>query len=245
MCGIFGCAGAIPIRKRRSLISALAVFNQSRGKDSTGIAILYADGEHGLIKRAVPASDFIQLDEFDLCMNRESSDFLTIIGHCRLPTMGKVTDTNAHPFRMGNVVGTHNGIVSNINYVREFCESKGSGKYDVDSKYLVWLLSHQGNVQPADGALTLAWFNRNRPDTDNILNLARHNRPLSYAVTKSGTGIVYSSESGHLETAAAIAGVKLQPIKEIQNFSAVSVHVDSSGQISVFKIRNFFDGNSK
>ena len=37
-----------------------------------------------------------------------------MLGHTRFATEGAIVKSNAHPFRVGDVVGTHNGCVYNV-----------------------------------------------------------------------------------------------------------------------------------
>jgi glucosamine--fructose-6-phosphate aminotransferase (isomerizing) len=105
MCGLFGCAGYIPKSKRHALVASLAVLNTSRGNHSTGIGILTADGRHEILKSAVSAHNFIVKKAFVEALKIPS---LTTIGHCRWATHGEVKQANAHPFRFGSIVATHN-----------------------------------------------------------------------------------------------------------------------------------------
>lgn len=224
MCGLFGCAGYIPKSKRHALVASLAVLNTSRGNHSTGIGILTADGRHEILKSAVSAHDFIIKKPFVEALKIPS---LATIGHCRWATHGEIKQANAHPFRFGSIVGTHNGVVNNVNKLRHW-----SGKnFEVDSQYLVWGLSNYGHFGPAEGSLTMAYFDVKDPAY--ILRLFRHNRPLSYGITADGKGVVYSSELQHLVTACAIAGVEVSTFVEIKNFTQASFLAGHKGKIVV------------
>ena len=212
MCGLFGCAGYIPKSKKHSLIASLAILNVSRGVHSTGVGILTTENTHEIIKSAVQAKDFIQRQAFAEALKIPS---LSTIGHCRHATHGDIKNSNAHPFRFGSIVATHNGVVNNVNRMRHW-----TGKeFEVDSQYLVWALANHGHLGPAEGSLTLAYFDTKDPSY--ILALCRHNRPLAYAITKDGRGVVYSSELNHLVTGCSIAGIEIQAYYEQRNFTEV------------------------
>ena len=212
MCGLFGCAGYIPKSKKHALISSLAIQNVSRGNHSTGVGILTCDGRHEIVKNAMVAHNFIQRKAFVEALKIPA---LATIGHCRHATQGDVKNANAHPFRFGSIVATHNGMVHNVNKMRCWTQKE----FEVDSQYLVWALANHGHLGPAEGSLTLAYFDVRDPSY--ILALSRHNRPLAYAITKDGRGVVYSSELNHLVTCCAVAGIEIQSYHEQKNFTEV------------------------
>jgi glucosamine--fructose-6-phosphate aminotransferase (isomerizing) len=224
MCGLYGIAGYLPKSKRHAVVSALAVLNSSRGTDSTGLGILTADGRHEIVKQALASPEFILKKHFIEAMKIPA---ITVLGHCRWATHGSVQSSNAHPFRCASVVGTHNGMVSNVNHLRAW-----SGReFEVDSQYLVWALAHYGHLGPAEGSLTMAYFNLKDPNS--ILTLFRHNRPLAYAITADGRGVIYSSEMNHLVTACAIAGLEIEKYCEMKNFSQAVFNTGTKGKILV------------
>jgi glutamine phosphoribosylpyrophosphate amidotransferase len=215
MCGLFGCAGHVQKSKKHALISSLAIMNVSRGNHSTGIGVMTDDGRHEIVKNAMVAHNFIQRKAFIEAVKIPST---AIVGHCRHATQGDVRNANAHPFRFGSIVGTHNGMVHNVNKMRAWCQRE----FEVDSQYLIWALSNRGHLGPAEGSLTLAYFDVKDPTY--ILALSRHNRPLAYGITKDGRGVVYSSELNHLITACAVAGVEMNSYYEQKNFTEVVFH---------------------
>lgn len=222
MCGLFGCAGYLPKSRKHALVAALAVLNTARGSHSTGIGILTADGRHEIVKNAMLAHNFILRKAFVDAMKIPS---LATIGHCRWATTGEVKNANAHPFRFGSIVATHNGIVNNINRMRHWSEKE----FEVDSQYLVWGLANYGHLGPAEGSLTLAYFDVKDPSY--ILRLFRHNRPLAFGITADGKGVVYSSELQHLVTACAIAGVEMSSYVDCKNYTQTSFVQGPKGKI--------------
>ncbi len=102
-CGLIGFSGYKD--KVYDLMKIKYLFYQNsmeRGKDSTG----YYTPITGIIKKAESAEKFLEDDKF------KTLDSL-LIGHVRYTTSGLTKDENAHPFLEGNVIGVHNGTLTN------------------------------------------------------------------------------------------------------------------------------------
>ena len=91
--------------------------------------------------------------QFQEFIDRACCKLWFIAGHTCAATHGAITNRNAHPFRYGRYIGTHNGAVS----------TPKDSKYRVDSEYLIDQLNrHDGDYQTAfqniAGWWGLAWF---------------------------------------------------------------------------------------
>src|SRR5690606_6243238 len=103
-----------------------------------------------------------------------------ILGHCRAATLGEVSDNNAHPFDMGNIIGAHNGTVHSI---------RGKSATGTDSEALFKILSEEGLQETVNaakhGAYALTWIDTNK----HTLNIIRNSqRPL---YTMLARGVLY------------------------------------------------------
>ena len=123
------------------------------------------------------------------------------MGHTRLATTGDVCKRNAHPFRRGNILGTHNGWVTNWN------DFNGGRDLEVDSEAIFkQLKKHDNDYKKAfkklAGVFALAWTQL--LDNDYQLFLATDGNPLHicyvadlktyfWASTKEALTIVLSS----------------------------------------------------
>ncbi len=119
MCGIFGYSiqkNNVSFKEFEKNTKFLYKISELRGQDSSGISIL-CDQEILTHKEVIKPSLMIKRQGFNEALANgftNSSNRLSIIGHCRLVTNGSFLDNNNnHPIDTSNFVGVHNGIVLN------------------------------------------------------------------------------------------------------------------------------------
>ena len=213
MCGIFGSITKrdFPLskkqaEKRSSIITGLALAMQSRGTNSTGIAGINRQF-YSIYKDAIPAHKFIETKGFREVLD---ANYNIIIGHTRLATTGEVNKKNSHPFKYGNIIGVHNGHVSNyihINY-----------NLEVDSEAIFYLLDkYKGDYKKAFlelyGDFAIAWFDVDKPDK---LHLVVDNNPLYLLYIDEIKTYFYCSENYPLQ---AITGSHFELGKKQKTWS--------------------------
>ena len=129
MCGLVGYISKEKINNIDLLY--LLQENDSRGGHSTG----FYNGSDFF--KCIGASDNLFPE-----IRKNSSDL--IIGHTRYATHGKHTLENQHPFQYGNIIGAHNGVISNY---EEVGDKYGIDKTVVDSQMIFKVLNHTQDVQ--------------------------------------------------------------------------------------------------
>lgn len=111
-----------------------------RGRDATGLAATMQNGKIVVSKNPTPSPIFIDDAAFKLLMDRNP---LSVIGHVRAATKGSpMINGNNHPIMAGNIVGVHNGVIQNDEYLTKHYNLKRNAI--VDSEVIFRLLDKLG-----------------------------------------------------------------------------------------------------
>lgn len=116
MCGIVGVinkqSSAYSRKECVTLINSLLHHSQSRGKDSSGIAVVN-NGKITVVKAAVSADRLVATKEFADAVKGKTDSFAAI-GHARMETNGSFANKeNNQPIIKDGIVAIHNGIIVN------------------------------------------------------------------------------------------------------------------------------------
>jgi glutamine---fructose-6-phosphate transaminase (isomerizing) len=130
MCGIFGIilkpgttyqAGPV-----KGSLKKIALFSESRGKDSSGIAFRIGTTQSiEVIKGDIPVSDLIKNDlyhqQLDAAFHSyEKGNGFSVFGHARLVTNGsQLHEVNNQPVIKDGILVIHNGIIVNVDELWE------------------------------------------------------------------------------------------------------------------------------
>jgi glucosamine 6-phosphate synthetase-like amidotransferase/phosphosugar isomerase protein len=208
MCGIYGIAKSPTPYTRKDLklvkkvLRDIAVDSETRGSHSSGIAKV---GEHTRIyKSLLPSSKFVDTWEYSTAVNSLKGSSNILLGHTRFATEGAIVKSNAHPFKVGDVVGAHNGCVYNIKEM----SVKLDKTCPVDSQLIFKSINDSKNIEDAvknfDADFALSFVKK---DT-NVLYLTReNNRPLFVAYIPSLKTLFYASEENFIEDALVSNGI--------------------------------------
>ena len=197
MCGLFGWQLSTEARKDLSLeamVATLMLRNELRGKDSWGI-IAY-DGRETTIQRGV--GTIVKANAIKHVMANQ------VLGHTRKATIGAVTERNAHPFDMGRIIGSHNGMISN----HESLKTKYNRTFEVDSQHLLAHINDSLPLAEISGYGVVTYVAKEKPQ-EVMLGVGMQG---DLAVAGIGSpektiGIVWSSTWTAVEDALDISGI--------------------------------------
>ncbi|MGY5874064.1 MAG: hypothetical protein RTV72_17580, partial [Candidatus Thorarchaeota archaeon] len=223
----------------RTIADRLFLLSESRGKESSGTAILDEHAIH-LLKIPYPASWMIRSDKYQSLVARIiESDYYpkVMIGHSRLVTNGSEADNrNNQPVQKSGVVGIHNGIIVNVDDIwNQFSEL--DREYEVDTEILLGLLGSKFRetgsiVESAEYAYSLiegtaaiaALF-----EGADYLLLATNNGSL-YTYSNNPPGLhIFASERFILEQLARSSGLR----KILSNCGIIPIKPGSARLINI------------
>jgi len=156
MCGIVGAMALGKLAERQEklrqesmifLTTELLQLTQARGTDATGTSILFNDGNFMGLKMGISSPEFISrfggsktdFEGFLKIWRENEHPVKTYLGHCRKTSVGSaINNANNHPIKVGNIVGVHNGTLTNHDVIFEKLKCKRDG--DVDSEAIIRML---------------------------------------------------------------------------------------------------------
>ena len=211
MCGIVGALAFGKLNKReeqtrqrimRYMTTELLLLTETRGKDATGAAVLFDDGNFFGLKRGEKASEFMsqlgtkekQYGGLMKVWKEHPVPARVYLGHARALSQGsKTNNANNHPIKIGNIVGIHNGTIKNDDIIIKNLGCKRDGQ--VDSESIFRLFEHytdsgkepftldmvQDVVDRLDGSFSVTLFNSDNPYQVPIF---RDGRPAEFIFIK-------------------------------------------------------------
>jgi hypothetical protein len=178
---------------------------------------------YSIQKQPKTASQFIRT----LSVNKNAR---TCILHTRFGTQGSELDNrNNHPIPVGNIIGVHNGCISNDWSLFRYAIGDDKRIAKVDSEAIFSLINYgvdetlpnadpdpeefTGLLEMIGGSAAIAWMDRG--DRTNKLHLARlASSPLVIGETKNGS-FLFASEEAAIKSACEAVGLELEKIEHI------------------------------
>jgi len=219
MCGIVGILSFNTVKSEAlrkevaiRLFTDILQLTEERGKDATGIAALYTDGNFIGQKGNITATEL--LNDYEVAEDKYGGfvkvwreykkKASVIIGHCRKSSVGNTLDNeNNHPIKVGNLVGVHNGTLKNHEVIFEKlkCERKGQ----VDSEAIIRLFHKytkngkdpftidmiRNVVARLEGSYSVMVFNGNNPFQ---LATMSDQRPMKFALIRPLKLLIIASD---------------------------------------------------
>lgn len=253
MCGIFGIINSgsqeFDGKILSDLLKNLYILSESRGKEASGIAIRY-NTTIDVLKAPVPASRFIQSDEFKTSIQKigngasgnkshQNQPTIAVIGHSRLVTNGRQDlNLNNQPVVKDGAVCVHNGIIVNdMDLWKQYPDLIRSS--DIDTEVLVSLLqmyqkegyslalSAQKSFSLIEGAASIGILFDNM---EKIL-LATNTGSLYTCISDNRKALIFASEKYILKQLVNIHNIsrywKETSIEQVLPFTGLIVDIPS------------------
>lgn len=230
MCGLFGVAARSNLGKpEKDMFELLAFLSYLRGKDSTGIIGISADGKVSTNKATVPPPEFLTMGKSKSIMSEYT--LRALLGHTRAATVGGNIHANAHPFEFENVVGMHNGTL-------DFqCRAQYTNKpieYGTDSEG-IYSKINDSSVEEVIPQLEGAWALTMWDKVEKKLRIIRNDKRTLYMCrSKDDQTIFWASEADFLIFAANRLNYPLLE-EEDGDYVITTIPADSHWSISLLE----------
>ena len=221
MCSIFG-VGLFKDHKlgdSDTLIGTISrLFKEAEiaGRKASGISIMREKSVH-VLRRPISGSQLVSTEEYTdfmtdhIDVNAIGNPLMSIIGHCRFDTQGSPENNlNNHPQVCDNIIGVHNGHISNNHALFEAFEKIITRQAEVDTEIIFQLIRHftksiRGKTVDAiqtatpylGGSYACAMQNTRHPFN---LYLFRHGNPIKILYYPK-MGLVFFATREHFITA--------------------------------------------
>lgn len=214
MCGLAGTLlgqnlSLEQLRQVKEVFTENLLANEERGGKATGVVVCHENGATYSLKEPMPAQEFVKLPVFlDFLKTYVTDQARILLGHTREPTKGGVSDhNNNHPIIIGDIVGVHNGIITNddaifLNLSQKDDDHRRVGSVDSEAIFALfeevdgnldierYVAGISARVQLLLGSFTTLFFNKKKPTQ---LFCLRYNNPISCHFDQGMQSLFFSS----------------------------------------------------
>jgi glutamine---fructose-6-phosphate transaminase (isomerizing) len=216
MCGIFGLiikpATNYPAQAVRESLKKLAIFSESRGKDSSGIAIRQSKiSTIRVVKGDIPIRELLKSNVYSREINNAIDDYehgfgFSAFGHARLVTNGsQLYEFNNQPVVKNDIILIHNGIIVNVEDLWKQYSELGRD-YSIDTEIIPALIrkemqSSNDLVMVCNRALKIleGTYSIAAMFTDHDQFVLATNNGSLYYLTDENSFITFASEKYYLQ----------------------------------------------
>ncbi len=209
MCGLAGILFTPEKRSRddwQDIATAFTrnlLFNEERGYEASGVALVRTDGSIDYFKAPLPASSLIKTADYARVLSGMDEKTTMLLGHTRAPTKGSpYNNVNNHPLLVDHIIGVHNGHIYNDEGLTTSYELVREAQ--VDSEVIFRLMSQiNPHLPPGDylaamqrqlselvGKFTFLAVDRLHPEH---LLVTKHLNPLSLHYHAPWHALIFSS----------------------------------------------------
>lgn len=195
----------------RKVFAYLLLLSEEKGPHATGVAWLKCDGKHRILKRPQKASDFLRDKSFWDFLVGVDSNVTWLAGHARWQTRGDASNNhNNHPIRAGDVIGCHQGTITNADPLFAYFDLPRSAQVDSE---LIFRLAEAtldlGRIDVAafkarlalcKGEVSAVMASRLNPKEVVII---KGKEPLDIRYNRARQVVVYSSDANYLNITLA------------------------------------------
>lgn len=213
MCGQVGIIFGTKRRQQEeidhliSIFTDLLVLSEKRGRHATGVATLNRFGRHSLYKQPVPAHEFVRHGAYRKVLRGVNNRTTILMGHTRWQTRGDAgNNLNNHPIKTKYTIGTHNGTITNADYL--FRRYGLPREAEVDSEVIFRIadtILHQSRydvpklierLSLCQGEMSAVMASKTDPET---VVIVKRSKPLQLVRHEQHRAIVYASDARHLQ----------------------------------------------
>lgn len=168
-----------------------------RGGHATGFALIDKHGDYIICKKAKDAYGFFSDEEVKENIGLVYDGITTMMGHTRYATLGSPSvNSNNHPIKTGQTIGTHNGSISNHKELFHKYDMKRFAQVDSEAIFRLYETSNNvddfldNRLPKVQGRVAIVWADLERPD---YVYMVKANNPIQMVYIPEFDCYVYGS----------------------------------------------------